>query len=255
MCLNLWLKFVKTVSKWTRGRMHFRAFKSSILMIVLLGSTFGNIAHSQSGKEVPPESAPSSAQMPSQRSDSPAGLASNPDSASGEQFTPAKEGYIDADFSSFAFSATMWVCGIGSGLLSYAFFLYLNTKRRSAHDWIWPLLPVLFLGYFLVFLPAFLYSPIYGEWSEKCLNSELATTNRNPPEASSDAACGRAQTSHSALALGAVVGGYRQYVLNGRSDILFPNELKRLAGILLAMSAGLIYFILLGIRKRFISNR
>lgn len=155
------------------------------------------------------------------------------------------------NWSSHAFSGMMWFAGVGVGIAAFLLFLYLNKKMRSSRDWVWPLLPILFLGYVIVFGPLWVSDEIYENWSVNCLNKDAAPTSRTPQEGSSDALCWRAQTDHSALGYGFAVSEYRKHILNGTEEMLTPDELKRLAWLLLVAWATAIYFAMLKIRNRF----
>jgi len=189
-----------------------------------------------------------------------AGLASEAVAVEGGVSLPAvpatveTTGYANVDWSSRAFSAMMWLAGLGVGFAAFGLFLFLNRKLRSALDWILPLLLVAFLGYVIVLGPTWVSDEVYENWSAQCLNSDAAPANRTPAEDSTDAACQRAQVGHHALGYHLLVSAYRNHVLNGSEEMLMPGELKRLAWLLLFVWAAVIYGILLTIRNRFFAH-
>ena len=220
-----------------------RAFRALVVLIGLLSSGVSLAANSiQEPATLPP-------QVVSVTPPGSSGLPSNAPSAPDE--IGAASLVANADASSNAFSVAMIGASLVVGAASFLLFVWLNTRRRSPRDWIWPLLPVVVFGYAMVFGPIVVRDDIYERWSDKCLNSEAAPTKRVPDPDSFDAVCRRAQVDHRALGYGALVEAYKSNILNGSEEMLYPRELKSLAWLLLVAWSGGIYFLLLTIRNRF----
>jgi hypothetical protein len=154
-------------------------------------------------------------------------------------------------FSSPLFSIMMWLGGIGGGVISFVFLLYIN-RRSLPFDWLIAMLPAFFVGYLMVFSPTMLDSKFYSNWSFHCLTGQ--PPDRNPAQGTYDSECQIVQTEYHALGYAKAVNLYRKEFLRGEGDLVYPSELKIIAWILLSIWSLAIYLMLVFVRVRLIQR-
>ncbi len=163
---------------------------------------------------------------------------------------------VNSTYFSQWFNIIHWAAGILVGIGGFFFFKYLHNTGRVARDWLWPLIPIAFLGYALVMLPVIIAPSFYESWGTTCFKSVTYADNRESDDNNVDkTGCTAAQWSpyntHTALGLNAYTYGYKQYILGGASKSMYPIEMNLVIWLSSAITSLSIYFLLLGVRRRF----
>jgi hypothetical protein len=163
------------------------------------------------------------------------------------------------------FDIALWIGAIGiGGIGSFFWFLRLHKKDSVKRDWMWPVIPALFLGYLFVMAPMILSngSRFYEDWSENCFKSITYGDSRDPNfSGEKTRMCVEAQTgvneddspkvSHSALGVNKVFRLYKETFAGGLGNPMYPWEMHFIIWILMAFYGCATYFLLLNIRRRF----
>lgn len=154
------------------------------------------------------------------------------------------------------FNIIHWSAGILVGIGGFFFFKYLHNTGRVARDWLWPLIPVVFLGYAMVMLPVVIAPSFYESWGATCFKSVTYAETRESDDNNADkTGCTAVQWSpyntHTALGLNAYTYGYKQYILGGASKSMYPIEMNLVIWLSSALTSLSIYLLLLGVRRRF----